>query len=87
MRKVQAINKNFDLLDEFMKYAFNNPEILEKIPPDSELVILPKDDPELYKYNKKTADKILSRKGKVVLAKMKKPKIPIPELELMSAIK
>jgi len=60
MRKVQAINKNLDLLDEFMKYAFNNPEILEKIPPDSELVILPKDDPELYKYNKKTADKILS---------------------------
>jgi hypothetical protein len=87
MRKVQAINKNLDLLDEFMKYAFNNPEILEKIPPDSELVILPKDDPELYKYNKKTADKILSRKGKVVLVKMKKPKIPIPELELMSAIK
>lgn len=87
MRKVQAINKNLDLLDEFMKYAFNNPKILEKIPPDSELVILPKDDPELYKYNKKTADKILSRKGKVVLVKMKKPKIPIPELELMSAIK
>jgi hypothetical protein len=85
MRKVQAINKNLDLLDEFMKYAFNNPEILEKIPPDSELVILPKDDPELYKYNKKTADKILSRKGKVVLVKMKKPKITIPELELMSA--
>jgi hypothetical protein len=85
MRKVQAINKNLDLLDEFMKYAFNNPEILEKIPPDSELVILPKDDPELYKYNKKTVDKILSRKGKVVLVKMKKPKIPIPELELMSA--
>lgn len=87
MRKVQAINKNLDLLDEFMKYAFNNPEILEKIPPDSELVILPKDDPELYRYNKKTADKILSIKGKVALVKMKKPKIPIPELELMSAIK
>ena len=67
MRKVQAINKNFYLLDEFMKYAFNNPEILEKIPPDSELVILPKDDPELYKYNKKTVDKIYQEKEKLSL--------------------
>lgn len=30
-----------------MKYAFENPEVLEKIPPDAELVILPIDDPEL----------------------------------------
>lgn len=51
MRKALAIKKNLDLLNEFMKYAFENPDVLEKIPPGAELIILPLDDPELYEYN------------------------------------
>ena len=47
MTKDLAIKKNLDLLNEFMKYAFNNPEVLEKIPPDAEVIIFPTDDPEL----------------------------------------
>lgn len=85
MKKDLAINKNLDLLNEFMKYAFDNPEVLERIPEDAELVILPIDDPELYEYNKKTAEKILSHGGRVVFVKMKKPERPIPELDLVSA--
>ena len=34
MRKDSAIKKNLDLLNEFMKYAFDNPDVLEKIPLD-----------------------------------------------------
>ena len=83
MRKALAIKKNLDLLNEFMKYAFENPEILEKIPPESELIILPIDDQELYKYNEKMANKMFSQGKNVVLVKMKKPEISIPELELM----
>jgi hypothetical protein len=49
------------------------------------LIILPIDDPELYEYNRKTADRIKAKGGKVVFVKMKKPEIPTPELELMSA--
>jgi len=56
-----AVKKNLDLLNEFRKYAFENPEVLERIPPEAELIILPTDDPELSEYNRKTADKILSR--------------------------
>ena len=82
MRKDLAIKLNLDLLNEFMKYAFEKPEILEGIPPDAELIILPVDDPKLYEYNKKTADKLLSKGKKVVFAKMKKPEMPSPELEL-----
>lgn len=77
--------KNLDLISEFMKYAFDNPEILDRIPPDVALIILPTDDPELYKYNKKTGDKILSRGEKVIFAKMKKPKKPISKLEFIPA--
>ena len=85
MRKAQAVKKNLDLLNEFMKFVFEKPEVLERIPPDAELIILPVDDPELYEYNQKTADKILSQGGKVVIVKMKKPEVTIPELELKQA--
>ena len=83
MTKDLAIKKNLDLLNEFMRYAFNNPEVLEKIPPDAELIILPIDDPELCEYNKKMADKIFSQGKKIVLVRMKRPELPVPELELM----
>jgi hypothetical protein len=85
MKKALAIKKNLDLLNEFMKYAFENPKVLEGIPPEAELIILPIDDPELYEYNRKTADRIKAKGEKVVFVKMKKPEIPTPELELMSA--
>lgn len=84
MRKDQAIKKNLDLLNEFMKYVFENPDILERVPPEAELIILPMDDLELYEYNKKTADKIVSHGGKIVFVKMRKPKISVPKLELVS---
>lgn len=83
MKKELAVKKNLDLLNEFMKYAFENPDVLERIPPEAELIILPIDDPELSEYNRKTADKILSLGKKVIFVKMKKPEIPIPELELL----
>ena len=83
MKKELAVKKNLDLLNEFMKYAFENPEVLERIPPEAELIILPTDDPELSEYNRKTADKIISQGKKVIFAKMKKPEILIAELELL----
>jgi len=83
MKKELAVKKNLDLLNEFMKYAFENPDVLERIPPEAELIILPTDDPELSEYNRRTADKILSLGKKVIFVKMKKPEISIPELELL----
>jgi hypothetical protein len=84
MKKEQAIKKNLDLLNEFMKYAFENPKVLEGIPPEAELIILPIDDPELYEYNKKAADRMMSKGKKIVFVKMKKPEIPVPELMSVS---
>ena len=80
MKKEMAIKKNLDLLNEFMKFAFENPKLLEGIPPEAELIILPTNDPELYEYNKKAAAKMMSKGEKVVFVKMKKPEIPVPEL-------
>jgi len=85
MKKALAVKKNLDLLNEFMKYAFDNPKVLEEIPPEAELIILPIDDPDLYEYNRKMADKIKAKGKEVMFVKMKKPEMPAPELELMSA--
>ena len=58
MKKELAVKRNLDLLNEFMKYAFENPEVMDKIPPEAELVILPVDDQKLSDSNKKMADKL-----------------------------
>jgi hypothetical protein len=82
MQKEIAVRKNLDLLNEFMKYAFANPGVLDKIPPEAEVIILPVDDPELYEYNRKTADKVLSHGRSVIFVKMRQPRISKPKFEL-----
>lgn len=54
MKRETIIRKNLDLLDEFMKYAFDHPDILEEVPRDRSLVILPDGDPTLERQNRKT---------------------------------
>lgn len=83
--KDEIIKKNMDLLNEFMKYAFEHPEVLDKIPPEAELVILPTDDPELYNENKKTADFLLKKGEHVMLVEFEKPKTISPRIELLTA--
>ena len=85
MKKEMAVKKNLDLLNEFMKYAFENPGVLEEIPPGAELIILPVDDIELYEHNRKMANQLSSEGEEVVCVKMKVPKIPAPEFEMISA--
>ncbi len=82
MRKDTAVKKNLDLLNEFMRYAFDNPEVLEKIPPEAEVIILPINDQKLYEYNKKMADKMFSQGKKIVLVSMRKPEVVVPELKV-----
>lgn len=81
MKKEIAVKKNLDLLNEFMKYAFEKPGVLDEIPPDAEIVILPIDDPELHAYNKSIGEKLMSKGRKVIFVKMKKPVMPTAEFE------
>ena len=88
MTKKEIVSKNLDLLNEFMKLAFDNPQILDEIPSDSELIILPENDPELFNANLKIK-KSLEKKGqRFVVIKMKKPeKIPLPQIETVDIAK
>lgn len=84
MRKEKVMEGNMDLLNEFMGYAFDHPDILDQIPKDAALVILPENDPNLYKENLRTV-KTLEKEGrKFVIIRMKRPeKIPIPRVEVI----
>jgi predicted ATP-grasp superfamily ATP-dependent carboligase len=67
MNKEKIVKKNLDLLDEFMKYAFDHPDILDEIPRDANLVLLPERDSSLKKANKKILSK-LKAKGEETVA-------------------
>lgn len=85
MKKEMAVRKNLDLLDTFMKYAFDHPDILDKIPSDAELIIFPNDDPALLAENKKMAESMKKAGKKVVIVELKKPRIEKPHLAVVNA--
>ncbi|MBI4691812.1 MAG: hypothetical protein HY754_16345 [Nitrospirae bacterium] len=49
MTKDDIVRKNLDLHAEWMKYVFENPDVLDRIPKNAVLVLLPEDDEELYR--------------------------------------
>jgi hypothetical protein len=52
-----VIDKNFILSLEFERYVLEHPELLDEIPDGAEVILLPKDDPELYQANLEAAHK------------------------------
>jgi hypothetical protein len=74
MKKDSIVKKNLDLLDEFMKYAFDHPNILDDIPQDRRLVILPDGDPALERENRKTLRRLKARNQEAVVIKLRATK-------------
>ena len=74
MKRETVVKKNLDLLDEFMKYAFDHPEILDAIPRDRTLVILPEGDPALERQNRKTLRHLKATGEKAVTIRLKATK-------------
>ena len=74
MKKESLIRKNLDLLDEFMKYAFDHPEVLDQVPRDASLVILPEGDLPLERVNRRTARRLKAKGEEVVTMKLKATK-------------
>lgn len=88
MTKDEIIKGNLDLLNEFMKMAFDQPDILDKLPNEAELIILPENDPELYEANLKIKQSLEKKGEKFVVVRMKKPeRLPMPEIQLAHVAK
>jgi hypothetical protein len=49
------VEKNITLSFEFERYLMEHPEMLDNIPTGEEVVLLPKDDPALYRFNLESA--------------------------------
>lgn len=80
MKKEAIVRKNLDLLDEFMKYAFDHPAILDELPRDGSLVILPEGDPALERENRKIFTKLKAKGEEVVAIKLKATKRKISKV-------
>jgi len=84
MKKEDIIKKNLDLHAEWMKYVFENPEVLDRIPKGAVLVILPEDDNELYEENYKILEENKNKGIPVFVVKMRMPKPQISNIEVIT---
>jgi hypothetical protein len=55
MTEQEIFTKNLILSSEFDRYLIENPDFTEKIPLNTQIVLLPNDDKELCKINKDLA--------------------------------
>lgn len=67
----KAVERNMALLDSLMRYLLAKPQILDSLPSNFELVILPDDDPEMRLYNLKLLDTFASEGKPIVFARLK----------------
>jgi hypothetical protein len=65
------MRKNLDLLDEFIKYAFERPYVIEQIPRNASLFVLPEGDLSLEKKNRRTLNKLQSKREQVAEMKLR----------------
>ena len=79
--KNHMVRGNLDLLSEFMRYAFDHPDILDEIPPDAEVVLLPEGDSALCVENMRVLERDDGSKRPYVVFRMEKPKTVPPRLE------
>lgn len=85
MTKDDITRKNLDLHAEWMKYVFEHPDMLDRIPKGAVLVILPEDDRELYDENHKVLEENKKRGIPVFAVTMKTPKAQITNIEIVAA--
>jgi len=85
MTRDEAIKKNLDLHSEWMRYTFENPDVLDRIPKGAVLVILPEDDKELYAENYRVLEQNKGKGIPVFAVTMKTPKPQISSIEIIAA--
>ena len=83
MTQDEMVNQNLDLLSDFMNYAFEHPDILDQIPLDATLVILPKENMELHEANLEIAKKSQKQNRLVVTVEWDSSKPASPDLKVI----
>lgn len=65
-----VVTRNIALTSEILRSMLEKPEVLDRLPANFELVVLPDDDPELRLYNLELLDKYGSEGKPVVFVRM-----------------
>jgi hypothetical protein len=66
-----VVQRNIALLGELTRYLLEEPHVLDSLPDDFELVILPDDDPEMRLYNLELLDRYESEGKAIVFVQVK----------------
>ncbi len=69
-KEERYVERNMELSAEFSRYIFEHPEIEEKIPIGTEIILLPEYDKELKEFNLKLGKDMESEGDKVVYIKI-----------------
>ncbi len=85
MTRDEIVKRNLDLHAEWMKYTFDNPDVLDRFPKGAVLVILPEDDNELYAENYKVLEETKRKGIPIFVVTMKTPKPQISNIEIIAA--
>jgi hypothetical protein len=83
--KDELTKKNLNLHAEWMKYAFENPDVLDRIPKGAVLVILPEEDEELYTENYRILEENRGKGITVFVVTMKIPRPQVSNIEIIAA--
>ncbi|HLF02888.1 MAG TPA: DUF5647 family protein [Anaerolineales bacterium] len=67
----EVVKRNIDLHSAFMQYTLEHPELLDKLPPEFRLVILPENDSALRAYNLELLDQHPARNKPVIFVRMR----------------
>lgn len=78
------VKKNLDLHAEWMRYLFEHPEAMDTLPAESQIILLPTDDPELSKENTKLLAAAKAQGVPVVIVRLASPKPPTPRIEVLA---
>lgn len=70
-KPVNVVEKNIHLSGQVMNYLLANPQVLQGLPDNFDLVILPEDDPEVRLYNMDLLDQLGSDGKPIVFARVK----------------
>jgi len=70
-KEKEMIERNIELSAEFSRYVFEHPEIEEKIPLETEVILLPEFDKELREFNLQLGKNIENEGGKVIYISIK----------------
>ncbi len=70
----RVVERNVALTGSFMHYVLAQPRLLESLPDNFELVILPEDDPQLRQYNLELLDVYGSEGRPIVFVRIKSSK-------------